>query len=97
MIGATQRIGKAIALQLADDGFDVVVNDLPLPEKIAELKEVEEEIIRKGRRAAILPGDVSSDIGVEGMEEGTVNTLGGLNVVHRFIFISNHINSRPSF
>lgn len=29
--------------------------------------------------------------------KGTVNTLGGLNVVHRFIFISKHINSRPSF
>ncbi|PBK96089.1 short chain oxidoreductase [Armillaria gallica] len=79
--GAAQGIGKAIALRLADDGFDVAVNDLPLPEKIAKLKEVEEEIIRKGRRSAIFPGDVSSDIDVKGMVEGTVNTLGGLDVM----------------
>ncbi|KAK0185416.1 hypothetical protein F5146DRAFT_1227819 [Armillaria mellea] len=79
--GAAQGIGKAIALRLADDGFDVAVNDLPLPDKIAKLKEVEEEIIRKGRRSAIFPGDVSSDIDVKGMVEGTVNMLGGLDVM----------------
>ncbi len=92
--GAAQGIGKAIALRLADDGFDVAVNDLPLPEKIAKLKEVEHEIIRKGRRSAIFPGDVSSDIDVKGMVEGTVNTLGGLDVVRRVIFISNDVSSR---
>ncbi|KAK0492373.1 NAD-P-binding protein [Armillaria luteobubalina] len=79
--GAAQGIGRAIALRLADDGFDVAVNDLPLPDKIAKLKEVEEEIIRKGRRSAIFPGDVSNDTDVKGMVEGTVNMLGGLDVM----------------
>ena len=27
--GASQGIGRAIALRLADDGFDVAINDLP--------------------------------------------------------------------
>ncbi|PBK61749.1 hypothetical protein ARMSODRAFT_624406, partial [Armillaria solidipes] len=71
--GPAQGTGRATTVRLTDDGFDVAVNDLPLHEKI----EVEEEIIRKGRRAAIFPGDVSSDADVKGMVEGTVNMLSG--------------------
>ena len=40
--GAARGIGRAIALRLADDGFDVAVNDLPnTPELDEVLREIE--------------------------------------------------------
>ncbi|KAK7007583.1 hypothetical protein R3P38DRAFT_2552952 [Favolaschia claudopus] len=77
--GAAQGIGRAIALRLAADGFDVAVNDIP--SKSAELEKVKEEIISAGRRAAALPADVAVDAEVRGMVESVVRELGGLDVM----------------
>ncbi|SJK99226.1 related to Diacetyl reductase [(S)-acetoin forming] [Armillaria ostoyae] len=79
--GAAQGIGKAIALRLADDGFDVAINDISLDAKITKLREVQAEIIQKGRRCSIFPGDVSNEEDVKRMVEGAVHTLGGLDVM----------------
>ncbi len=79
--GAAQGIGKAIALRLADDGFDVAVNDISLDAKIIKLQEVQAEIIEKGRRCGVFPGDVSNEEDVKSMVEGVVDMLGGLDVV----------------
>ncbi len=79
--GAAQGIGKAIALRLADDGFDVAVNDIALDVKITKLQEVQAEIIQKGRQCGVFPGDVSNEEDVKSMVEGVVDTLGGLDVV----------------
>jgi NAD(P)-dependent dehydrogenase (short-subunit alcohol dehydrogenase family) len=76
--GAARGIGRGIALRLADDGFDVAVNDLP---GTHELDEVVEMIVSKGRRALAVPGDVSDESVVADMIESTVKTLGGLDVV----------------
>ena len=54
--GAARGIGRAIALRLAEDGFDVAVNDLP---NTPELDEVLWEIENKGRRSLAVPADVS--------------------------------------
>ncbi|PBK86221.1 NAD(P)-binding protein [Armillaria gallica] len=79
--GAAQGIGKAIALRLADDGFDVAINDILLDMKITKLQAVQAEIIEKGRRCGVFPGDVSKEEDVKTMVEGVVSTLGGLDVI----------------
>ena len=76
--GAARGIGRAIALRLADDGFDVVVNDLPGTQ---ELDEVVETIVAKGRRALAAPGDVSDESVIVDMIQNAVKTLGSLDVV----------------
>lgn len=53
--GARRGIGKAIALALADAGFDIAAVDL---ENGAELAGVAAEIKAKGRKAVALAGDV---------------------------------------
>lgn len=77
--GAAQGIGKAIALRLADDGLDVALNDLS--SKSSELESLKKEIEAKGKKSAILPGDVSSEPDVIAMIEGTVSQLGSIDVV----------------
>ena len=76
--GAARGIGRAIALRLADDGYDVAVNDLP---GTSELDEVVEVIVKKGRRAIATPGDVSDESAIVDMIQSTVKTLGSLDVV----------------
>ncbi|KAI0747028.1 NAD(P)-binding protein [Daedaleopsis nitida] len=77
--GAAQGIGEAIALRLAEDGYDVAVNDLPSSaDKIAS---VVSAIQAKGRKAIAIPGDVSVEADVAGMVQKTVELLGGLDVM----------------
>lgn len=78
--GAARGIGRGIALRLADDGFDVAVNDLP---GTPELDEVIKTIEGKGRRALVTPGDVSEESVVTDMIQRVVSTLGSLDVVRR--------------
>lgn len=77
--GAGQGIGKAIALRLADDGFDVAINDLPRKSEALEL--LSAEISAKGRRSCIIPADVSVEEEVEIMVTKVVTELGRLDVV----------------
>ena len=60
--GARRGIGKAIALTLAQGGFDIAVNDL---HDSAELAATCEAIRHLGRRAAAIAGDVG-DIATHG-------------------------------
>jgi len=75
--GAANGIGRATALRLAQDGFDVAVNDLPRQE--SRLQEVSEEIKALGRNALVFTGDVSDEISVKGLVDATVESLGGLD------------------
>lgn len=76
--GAARGIGRAIALRLAEDGFDVAVNDLP---NTPELEEVLREIETKGRRSLAVPADVSLEPEVVKMIQEAVQKLGSLDVV----------------
>jgi NAD(P)-dependent dehydrogenase (short-subunit alcohol dehydrogenase family) len=79
--GAGIGIGRAIALRLADDGYDIAVNGRPSSkEKIDSLAY---EIRQKGRKALSLIGDVSIEADVQKMVEDVVQHLGGLDVVCR--------------
>ncbi|KAL6303293.1 NAD-P-binding protein [Sparassis latifolia] len=77
--GAAQGMGESIALRLAEDGLDVVVNDLPT--KSEQLKAVVKRIEAKGRRAIAVPGDVSSEEYVKALVGKTVETFGSLDVM----------------
>lgn len=74
--GSANGIGKAIALQLCDDGYDLVINDLN--EDQAAL--VVEEIRARGRRAIAICGDVTREAFTTDMVERTAAELGGLDV-----------------
>ncbi|KAH9890624.1 NAD-P-binding protein [Cubamyces lactineus] len=77
--GAAQGIGETIALRLADDGFDVVIFDLP--GKRGEVEAVVRAIETKGRRALGVFGDVSLEADVVSLVEWTVQEFGGLDVM----------------
>uniref|UniRef100_A0A8H8CE20 Uncharacterized protein n=1 Tax=Psilocybe cubensis TaxID=181762 RepID=A0A8H8CE20_PSICU len=77
--GAAQGIGKSIALRLAEDGLDVVVNDIP--SKSSELDSVKAAVEAKGRKSLAVVGDISSEADVIALVEKTVSALGGLDVM----------------
>ncbi|KAJ3989508.1 3-oxoacyl-reductase [Lentinula detonsa] len=77
--GAGQGIGKAIALRLAQDGFDICVNDLEMNSGM--VTNVVEDIKALGRKAVPAYGDVSKLPQVEAMVDTSVNQLGPLDVI----------------
>jgi NAD(P)-dependent dehydrogenase (short-subunit alcohol dehydrogenase family) len=77
--GAAQGIGRAIALRLATDGFNVAVNDIASKEQ--HLDSLVNEITAKGRLANALIADVSVQKQAKSMVEDVVKKLGGLDVV----------------
>ena len=77
--GAAQGIGRAIALRLAQDGLDVVINDLPTNSDRAE--ETVGEVRALGRKAVIVFADISSEEQVENLIKGSVQQLGQIDVV----------------
>jgi nucleoside-diphosphate-sugar epimerase len=77
--GASQGIGREIALRLADDGLDIAVNDIPNHK--AQLDVLCQEISAKGRKASAQVGDVALESDVESMIASIVKTMGELNVV----------------
>ncbi|KAI1784047.1 short chain oxidoreductase [Ganoderma leucocontextum] len=77
--GAAQGIGEAIALRLADDGIDVVLNDLP--SKSDALDGVVKAIKAKGRRAAAVPGDATVEADVVALVDKAVEEFGGLDIM----------------
>lgn len=77
--GAAQGIGRSIALRLADDGYDIALNDL-LSNK-GNLEATAELIIKGGRRALTALGDISKEEDVQRLVKVAVDELGGLDVV----------------
>jgi len=77
--GGAEGIGRAIALRLSRDGFDVAILDLPSSE--AKVQSVVEEIENSGKRALKILGDVSVEADVKAAVEQVVATWGGLDVM----------------
>jgi len=77
--GSGQGIGRAISLRLADDGFDVAVNDIPSNRQ--NLESLVKEIESKGRKSIIVVADVTQEDQVKAMVDTTVKDLGGLDVM----------------
>src|SRR2546422_1295959 len=75
--GAGQGIGEAIALALAREGADLVVNDVSEERASAAAAKVRES----GRRALAFTGDVSSGAAVGQMFEAAVREFGRLDIL----------------
>jgi NAD(P)-dependent dehydrogenase (short-subunit alcohol dehydrogenase family) len=76
--GASHGIRRAIAIQLAKDGYAVTVNDIPKQSDAVDA--LVQEISTAGRSIAVL-GDVSKEEDVQSMITKAVKQLGDLQVV----------------
>ena len=78
--GAAEGIGRAIAMRLAKDGFDLGLFDLPRAE--ARLTELAETLKSEyGTRVVLVEGDVSREADVQRLVETVVGELGNLYAV----------------
>ncbi len=75
--GASQGIGRAIALRLAADGADIALVDL----KVEKLPAVAAEIRAKGRKATEITADVSDRDAMFAAVERAERDLGGFDVM----------------
>jgi NAD(P)-dependent dehydrogenase (short-subunit alcohol dehydrogenase family) len=82
--GAGRGIGRAIALRLAKDGYNIALNDIRQSEG---LDQVRSEIKKMGREAIECIADVSNESQVKAMVDATAKNLGGLDVVRESLSI----------
>jgi 7-alpha-hydroxysteroid dehydrogenase len=75
--GAGRGIGRGAALALAEQGADVVLT----ARTEAQLDEVAAQVAALGRRAIVVPADVSDTSVLPGLVERAVSELGRLDVV----------------
>ncbi|MEA2461616.1 MAG: hypothetical protein QOH90_1793, partial [Actinomycetota bacterium] len=75
--GASRGIGRSIALGFAAAGADVGV----AARSEGDLKELADEISDLGRRAVVLPTDVTSRDQIQNMVDTCVAELGGLDIL----------------
>jgi len=76
--GAARGIGRALALGLAERGFDVAVH---YRSSRAEAREVAAAVRRTGRRAVTVSGDLTDPAQARAAVEAAARGLGGLAVV----------------
>jgi 2-deoxy-D-gluconate 3-dehydrogenase len=75
--GASRGLGRAMALALAEAGADLALAARSKP----DLEETAHLVEAAGRRALVVPTDVTSYPAVEALMQATVDGLGGLDVV----------------
>lgn len=75
--GASRGIGRAVALRLAQQGADVVINFL---RKESAARAVAAEVEASGRRALVVKADVGDDDDMARLFEA-VNAFGGLDIL----------------
>lgn len=71
--------GKAIALRLANDGYDVCINDIVGNKYEAE--EVAKQVQNIGRKSFVYTADVSNLSEVQSLVQASVSELGPLNTM----------------
>ena len=76
--GATRGIGKEIALELAENGFDIAVNCRSLQDASEELKK---EIEANGVRCEFVEADVANFEQCENMVKETIEKFGKIDVL----------------
>ena len=76
--GSSRGIGRAIALDMAQRGADVIVN---FRSKKDQAENVANEIRQKGRNAAIIKADVSNELEVQAMVDQSLEQFGGIDIL----------------
>lgn len=76
--GAARRLGRAIALELARQGWDVAIHSR---HSLDEAQATQQDIERLGRRAVVLQADLSDEAAVRTLVPSTVAAFGGLQAV----------------
>lgn len=76
--GASRGIGRAIALQLAQDGFNIAINYNGNKEKADE---VAEEVGALGVNAMVIQANVSEETAVQEMVKAVIDKFGSLDVL----------------
>lgn len=83
--GGERGIGRAVALRLAQEGADVVVNDVraqsPSGERWGGMAQVVQEIEALGRRALGVVADVSDASQVQAMVDQALATFGQIDIL----------------
>jgi NAD(P)-dependent dehydrogenase (short-subunit alcohol dehydrogenase family) len=77
--GGDSGIGRAVAVLFAREGADVAI--MFLPEEQRDAEETREAIEAEGRRALLLPGDVTDSGYCEECVEKTFRTFGSLDIL----------------
>ncbi|MGD1119902.1 MAG: SDR family oxidoreductase [Dehalococcoidales bacterium] len=75
--GSSGGIGKGIAIALAKEGVDVVLASRHVP----NMEAVSREIEGLGRRAVVIPCDVSNDESVTAMKDKAIATFGNIDIL----------------
>lgn len=76
--GATRGIGKAIALELADNGYDIVLNYRSVND---ELKQTQKEIEEKNVNCFLVYGDISKFEDCENIAKQAMEEFGRIDVL----------------
>jgi len=76
--GAAKRIGRSVALRLAEEGADVIVN---YRGSKAEADEVVAQIAASGRRAAAIQADVAKKVDVTALFAAVTKEFGRLDIL----------------
>src|SRR4029078_12333765 len=77
--GGDSGIGRAVALIYAREGADVAI--IYLPEEESDAEETRQAVESEGRRAILIPGDVTDREFCSDAVEQTVNELGRLDIL----------------
>ena len=76
--GGTRGIGKAIALELADNGYDIVLNYRSVND---ELKQTQKEIEEKNVNCFLVYGDISKFEDCENIAKQAIDEFGRIDVL----------------
>ena len=79
LTGADSGIGRAAAIAFAREGADVAISYLPAEQ--ADAEEVARYIREAGRKAVLLPGDISHEGVCQKLVSDAIDQLGGLDIL----------------
>ncbi|HSZ80059.1 MAG TPA: glucose 1-dehydrogenase [Chthoniobacterales bacterium] len=85
--GSNQGIGQAIALRLAEEGADLIIDYVTHPDTA---EETVQSIRKLGRRAVAVQGDISKVADTQRMVAESVEALGGLDILVNNAGVERH-------